>query len=156
MCKSRKFNDALLLSTLPHFFCLFFICRCENTSTYYNIMNHFYSTIIICSSTLSLAWHWLREPMNFIFYLDYGFAVTWVLIEVILAAVHESFLTLITIIILNFFILFTNQVGDYFAMHKIVRYSHGHSLWHLLSSFKCITVVRLLYKDACAISNNLV
>ena len=155
MCKSRKFNDPLLLSTLPHFFCLFFISRCENTSIDY-FVSHFYSTIIICSSTLSLVWHWLREPMNFIFYLDYGFAVTWVFLEVILAAIHESLFTFITIILLNFFILFTNQVGDYFAMHSVVRYSYGHSLWHLLSSFKCVTVVRLLYRDACVISNNLV
>jgi len=138
---NRESTDPLVLSTLPHYICILIIHGVDDDLS---ISSCFYSSVVLISSTLSLMWHLYREPISLIYWLDYGFAVMWVAVEMLMALAETSISIVLTILLLNIFVAFTNQISDYLAVFRVITYTYGHSIWHLLSSCKCIFVAIIL------------
>ena len=67
------------------------------------------------SSLLSIIWHAQRERKNIWFWLDYGFAIVWTIMEVLVATVTAPLQMILTVIFLNFGVVITNKLVDYLA-----------------------------------------
>ena len=110
----------LVLSTIPHYLSIRFPWNSHNY-------------IIIASSTFSALWHFYGEPKTLLYYLDYFFALVWFLTDILRS---RKFLK--TIIALNAIVFITNICIKYNSDYWLY-----HSLWHLLSSEKCLYVSKL-------------
>ena len=119
----------LILSTLPHYLSIRLPWIWDNY-------------IVIASSTLSVLWHWYGKPRNLIYYLDYFFAVSWFLVEVI----QTRRRALKNVLALNTIIFITNLCIKYNS-----TYWFYHSMWHFLSAAKCFY---LTYYRASNVSSN--
>ena len=137
----RNYIDKVVLSTIPHYISLFFIFNNDMNDNKYYIV---YIVTVIISSTLSLYWHILKEPKNIVFYADYLFAVIWTILEIILITIKGDFSDIIAVIFLNKLVFITNQLVNYLSKKDIIIYEKGHSIWHILSSLKCIYVSYLI------------
>ncbi len=108
------------------------------TLTHYRALHYatdpLYRFIIIASTTLSATWHYLGEPNGIIKLMDYFMAAAWSCYEIYHSRNSINF-TLVVIV--NYIVLFTNNLisGDY---------GIRHSLWHLMSFWKCVLVAYLL------------
>lgn len=117
--------NVLVLSTLFHFFALFF---------YFNII---YSLIIFTSTILSILWHLNTSYNKIIGIIDYLFAFIWYCADMYYFY-NTSYFTIC--IFGNMTILLINQAIDIFH----VNYNLYHSIWHILSAFKAIYFAYLL------------
>ena len=145
--KKRKFTDPLVLSTFPHLLSLLSLLLCKDP-VFDGGLTQKFSVIIVTSTLLSVLWHRLREPMGFLFWIDYGFAILWMIMELLLSISQSaSFVSLNTMIIisLNMVTFLMNQLVDSLAIFNIVSYQNGHSVWHLFSSVKCVFISSLLF-----------
>ena len=116
----------LIATTLPHFLILTL-----SPSPYY-------SFIVYTSTSLSVLWH--SQPINhqsLLAVLDNAVGICWGLTDFYYAW-HTDSLSLI--LYLNTFIFFTNIYANYLATHRGFSYAHAHSIWHLISAFKCFIV----------------
>jgi hypothetical protein len=104
-----------------------------------------YFWIVITSSTLSVVWHLYREPKNFLYWLDYGFAFLWTFMDIIISIHLAPLKILLTIVILNMIVFIMNKLGDYFATINLIDYKKTHVFWHLASSSKSIFIAYLLH-----------
>lgn len=119
----RNIFDPVLLTTSLHFLTL-----------YFTISNIYYSTIIILSTSSSLIWHSNYEHNYFHYILDYFFAI--------LLTTYEIFNgnDKIFIIYINIVVLVVNKLTDVLSLYKLLNYTTGHSLFHIISSIKCFYV----------------
>lgn len=144
--KKRKFTDPLVLSTFPHLLSLLGLLWYTDP-VFDGGLPQMFSVIIVMSTLFSVLWHRLREPMGFLFGVDYGFAILWMIMELLLSTSQSaSFVSLNTMIIisLNTVTFLLNQLVDSLAIFNIVSYQNGHSVWHLFSSIKCAFITSLL------------
>ena len=136
----------LILSTIPHY-----ISLCFFTDEKYNdnIIYRLYYIIAFTSSTLSVIWHLLSEPsIGLVMTLDYMFAYLWVSIEILISLIYFDIIVLETVLIMNSIVgvvyLF-NKILDSNPRNKhFIQYTYSHSIWHLLSFAKCISISYLL------------
>jgi hypothetical protein len=129
----RSCTDSIVLSTLPHLASILFFLGCPTTSAI------IYCLIILVSSSLSIIWHIHHEPNNYIFMLDYAFAIAWNAADIVI-----TYDTTNSVLFLNSIIFTTNQITDYLANRHIITYENGHTLWHVLSFSKSIIVASIV------------
>ena len=114
----------LIISTLPHYLVLL-----VGPTKLYN-------SVVFCSSTLSVLWHYSDTPANsFLGVLDHIFAAIW------LAADYYYFRNtplLQRMFIVNTITFLANMYVTHLDKHRLVPYYIGHSYWHLLSAAKSI------------------
>jgi len=112
----------LVLSTLPHYLSILLLYK------YYNINKiNIYIKIIFASSSLSVLYHVYEENNIIITYFDYTMAFIWFLYYL---KILYNYLN--KIICINAFIFIINisiPYNDYYYIN--------HSIWHLLSAYKC-------------------
>ena len=109
---------------------------CATTSLHYLslIPNTFfiYKMIIFTSTSLSFLWHYYNESKNILFYLDYGVAILWSVVDFYLVFNMDHFYMISLIFLLNKMIDKCDEKN----------YVYYHSLWHIISALKslCIAV----------------
>ena len=119
----RNICDPILLTTSLHFL-----------SLYFTISNFYYSIIIILSTSSSLIWH-INYEYNYIYYiLDYFFAILLTTYEIVTG--NDK----IFIMYINIVVFIVNKLTDILSLHKLISYTTGHSLFHIISSIKCFYV----------------
>lgn len=116
---NRSCFDFIILSTIPHFM-----------SLYYTYTDIWYTTVIITATTSSILWHTSRESSKELLYLDYSCASLLCLYE-IYNSPNISF-----VITANLGLLVINKSMDLLSKYKILRYSIGHSIYHVISCCK--------------------
>ena len=138
----RSPTDPVILSTIPHFLSLMFVTGCDRGP----LMDIYstYTVIIAISSLLSLVWHFQKERKNIFFWLDYGFALAWTIMDLTVAISTAPVHVILTVAFLNIIVLLTNQLCDFLDRKGFVPYEFGHATWHLLSSTKSIFVAYLV------------
>lgn len=151
--KWRSFLDPVILSTLPHYLPIIFVAGCSTPANekYPGIYEAYTATILI-SSTLSIIWHSHHERKNIWFWLDYLFAFIWTVFDFVLAILKAPLPSILTVFLLNGFVLITNQMGDYLDRKGLVPYQQAHSLWHIFSWVKATFVAYLVgcrYRSTC-------
>jgi len=120
-----------MISTLPHFYSILPLIKYYRTYASY-------IHVIIMSTTFSILYHLYEESNDIITKIDYTFALLWLLYDI-----HFGYLTdtLNRIIIANFIV---------FLIHTQIQYNEAytmnHSMWHILSAYKCLYVSTLLEK----------
>lgn len=114
--------NLLVLTTVPHFFTLF-----------YTKGDLVYITLIISSTFLSMLWHINNEPENILKKIDYIFATLVVIQEFYSKEFYSK--NFLTVLLLNTIVFVINK--------KTSCRSTGHCVWHLLSSAKCIYIASL-------------
>lgn len=131
----RKIHDILILTTVPHFLALMFINRCGNYA------HDAYAIVVVGSSTLSVIWHWLKEPCGRWKMADYMGAVLWAISDVIMANVQKApYNIIILVLALNIGVFLMHWYYFYFG----TCYETAHAWWHVLSCAKCITVASIV------------
>lgn len=125
---SAKNMNLLILSTIPHFYTLHYITN-----------DKIYFTIVLFSSSFSILWHYLCEPKNFIFFIDYTLGLLWTLYEIY--KFRNEYI--LQVIFMNLFVLFTNILTDEISKKKILEYKYSHSIFHIVSSIKTIYIAFL-------------
>jgi hypothetical protein len=114
-----------------------------------NFLYKLYYSIAIISSTLSVIWHLISEPsIGIVMTLDYMFAYLWVSIELLISIIYFDFIVLETVLLLN------GIVGIVYIVNKLIdsdnrnkyciTYTYSHSIWHVISFTKCISISYLL------------
>jgi len=122
----------LVLSTLPHFYCILpLLCNYERFTGYIHI--------VVLSTTLSVLYH-TDESNRWIAGLDHGMALIWFFYDVGLGWDRRYALYRIIHANLISFIVHYGILQD----DKYVLY---HSLWHLFNAAKCYYVATLLPKE---------
>lgn len=116
----------LILTTVPHFFSILPLVK------YYR--NYFfYINTIIVSTTLSILYHYYEESNVMVTILDYFFAFLWFVYDMYLACKYKPSM-FYTVILSN---------GSILLIHSIIPYTgyvYTHSIWHLLSAYKCFYI----------------
>jgi len=121
----------LILTALLHFCVLgpsLYIIKYSNIIIIYNI-------IILLASTFSVLWH-LDETNKIIMHIDYLLAFIWFSVDIYIAFLN--LIILLQVILLNLLILFLNMI-----IKKDEMYYIYHSIWHIISSIKCLYIVHL-------------
>jgi hypothetical protein len=128
--KMRTLKDKVILSTLPHFIACYFAIK----------VSYQYATIIALSSIMSVIWHLNKEPKwNLLFYLDYGFALLWLIYDIMYIIYIKNLYISISIIVLNKISIITNLIHM-----EGISYDITHTIWHLLSSTKGILIAYMI------------
>jgi hypothetical protein len=135
----RHFTDPILLSTLPHYLPLLFVVNCDRTQRFYLA----YSIVVALSASLSLIWHGQREPHNWLFWLDYGMAFLWTMLD-LFAAVTVCPNETVAIVGLNVCVCVAHVASDHMAKTGVVTYEWGHCCWHVMSSVKSTVVAYVI------------
>jgi hypothetical protein len=149
----RRLWDPVLLTTLPHLLATMFVFDCDDFSTMlqdggpipFPYMT--YSVVIVCSSIASVCWHLHYERTNLFFYVNYGFAGAWTVLDLYLGFTRTSLETAFAIVLLNLFVFLLNKMTD-----RARNYAQAHSLWHLCSVCKALLVAYMVgcrWKTAC-------
>ena len=122
----------LVLSTLPHFYCILpLLCNYERFSGYIRI--------VILSTTLSVLYH-TDESNLWIAVLDHVIALIWFFYDVGLGWDRRYALYRIIHANLISFIV-------YCGIQRDDRYILYHSAWHMFNAAKCYYVSTLLPKE---------
>jgi hypothetical protein len=103
-----------------------------------------YAAIIAISSSLSLVWHFQKERKNIFFWLDYGFAMGWTIMDFTVAISTAPVHIILTVAFFNIIVFLTNQLVDFLDRKGFVPYEIGHAAWHVLSFSKSIFVAYLV------------
>jgi hypothetical protein len=123
----RYLSDTIILSTVPHFLALFY----TKDDTYY-------SSLVILSCLSSILWHETHETSKILFFIDYFFAFSLVYYEL-----KENQNQKMLVLSINFLTLFSNKFADLLSYFGILKYNKGHSVYHLISSWKTIYIAYL-------------
>lgn len=128
----RSFFNSIVLSTIPHFFSIYF--------TYDNFL---YSSIIFISTVTSLLWHRYKEPNNLLLYLDYGSATILSTYEIYSAYnIDKYFFTIV--LSSNIYVFIFNKLVYFLSVERIINYNLWHTFYHLLSSLKTNLIAFLI------------
>lgn len=109
---------AIVLTTLPHFIALAFA-----------FTTPWYASVVLLSSSLSVAWHVNYERKNWLYYADHLMAGVWCASDVYLLPTPS-------VVGLNAIVFLLNVLATTEALH---------SWWHLLSASKSIYVAYLVF-----------
>ena len=120
----------LMLTAIPHYFAIIPSLKCKFIK---------YNLTILLSTTFSIIWHYNHEPNNIYMYIDYLFVGLWFWHDITFGF-YSNMNMLCQIFILNCIIFFLQfQINEN-------NYILEHSIWHLVSSFKCIYISNLIQK----------
>jgi hypothetical protein len=130
---TNPYNKCILvLTTLLHCCSLF-------PSLYHNKINYnisiLYNIVITLATIFSILWH-LDETKKIIMYIDYLLAFIWLVLDIYIALLN--YILLIQVLLLNFIIFYLNIL-----IKKNESYYIYHSIWHIISSVKCLYTVYL-------------
>ena len=128
----RHISDPVILTTIPHVFPALITLICGNK---------YYSIIIFFSTTLSILWHTLKEPKNWIMKLDYLISGIWFIFDIYFSIITNKKI----IIILNVFSLLMNYICDWLAYKKVINYDASHSIWHIVNVIKSTLIVLIIF-----------
>ncbi len=130
MLQYRNVNDILILSTIPHYFALYY--------TYKKDIYH--SAIIVVASSSSVLWHQEYERNFYLYAIDHIFAGVLSGYEI-----YANFNTdnNINIITANLIVFLTHKIFELLEKYNFVDYSTGHSIFHIASSLKTIFVANI-------------
>lgn len=122
----------LVYSTLPHYALCLLLAYSPDTFPYKDA----YTWMIAFSSTLSVIWHAYNEPRGILFWLDYGLAGIWLLMDVYIAYLLQ---VLDRVLLANLCVTIVNLCISRYSED----YAVDHSAWHLLHIAKGYYVIRL-------------
>lgn len=133
---TNPYNKCILvLSTLLH--CCSLFQSLYYNKIYYNI-SILYNIVILLATTFSILWH-LDETNKIIMYIDYLLAFIWLVLDIYIALLN--YILLIQVLLLNFITFYLNIL-----IIKNETYYIYHSIWHIVSSIKCLYIVYLFNK----------
>ncbi len=120
---------ALVLSTLPHYIAAIIVgSTCP-----------IYKSIIIASTTLSVAWHAAgSEPHSFLGIYDHAAAAVW-----FVADCYYLYNHLVRVILLNTLSAALNIL----ATRSNISYECSHSIWHIINAGKSIYIANILAQE---------
>lgn len=130
MIKYRSINDMLILSTMPHYFALYYTCK----------KDVYHSIIILLASSSSILWHQEYEKNFYLYTIDHLFAAALSGYEIYVNINKEN---IINIISANFMVFFVHKASELLEKYKFVDYSTGHSIFHVASALKTIFVANI-------------
>ena len=106
----------------------------------YHPFRHAYSAIVVGTTGLSALWHWKGQPPGLYQYLDYSFTAIWFFLDVGFMS-PLPFIEKLKILILCFLLEWIHELCSAKQNYEIY-----YSLWHLISSAKCVYVSYLLFR----------
>jgi hypothetical protein len=121
---------SLIITTIPHYLSIFPILQYYNNNLIWCYIN-----IIFISTSFSILYHLTKESNYTIFYIDYTLAFIWTLFDISIPIYFKDLYTFNTIISANIIIFFIN-----INITRDKNYIIHHSIWHLLSAYKCFYV----------------
>jgi hypothetical protein len=124
----------LAISTLPHLYSILPIIK------YYRTHTFGYTNIILLSSISSILYHIYEETNYTITIIDYTCAILWFLYDMYMGYTYTDRSTIGKILLGNFIVFIINIQVPYNNNYII-----NHSLWHILSSFKCYYVSYIIH-----------
>jgi hypothetical protein len=101
-----------------------------------------YSSIVVGTTSMSALWHWKGQSPGIYQYLDYSFTAIWFFYDIHCMS-HLSYIEKLKILIASFFLVWIHELCSAEQNYKI-----NHSLWHIISSAKCLYVSYLLFRVA--------
>lgn len=119
---SRRYDDWIILSTLPHFYTVWVAC-------YYG--DYIYSVIVGVTTFASICWHESRESSFEHLIVDYLMTGLLVGYESLLA--KSDFLFVIEC---NVMVFTVNKMFDFLSGYDILEYDIGHGVFHIVSALK--------------------
>jgi len=123
----------LILSTALHSLAIYPVIASQRNN------RAIYSSIILLSTALSILWHFYKEEQSPLLYLNYGMGAIWTIYDIMLINQTEQDVVS-QIFILTWSIYCLNGI-----LSLQQNYELTHSLWHILSSTKCLYVSYLLF-----------
>jgi hypothetical protein len=130
MLKYRNFNDILILTTIPHYFALYY--------TYQKDMYH--SFIILAASSSSILWHKECEKNFYLYTIDHFCAGMLTGYEIYANMNTENNKYIISA---NVVVFAVHKFFEILENYKLVDYSTGHSIFHVASALKTIFVANI-------------
>ena len=130
----RGFTEFIVWSTLPHYLAVAFVI-CPN-----DYLRLSYAIVMLINTTFSMLWHILREPENWIMYVDYILATIWTIMDIVIVIFRSCPFVLVIVLVLNILVLTTNIITDALGRMGSVDYAVIHAYWHLFSAFKTIGI----------------
>jgi len=125
-------QSILILTTSLHcvslFPSLYYITKYSNITILYN-------TVISLATLFSILWH-LDETNKIIMYIDYFLALVWLIFDIYISLLN--YILLFQVLLLNFIIFYLNTL-----IKKNNMYYIYHSIWHIISSIKCLFIIYL-------------
>jgi hypothetical protein len=125
-------SELLVKTTFLHLGTLAVVCPLT-------LKSGLYSLLVSSSTTASIFWHLKNEPHDWSFWLDYGLAGAWTLVDIGLAYEKD---VLRDVLLLQAIAIVTNKIVE-----RSSNYNLYHSLWHILSACKCIAVAAMLFRS---------
>lgn len=123
----------LILSTALHFLSIYpvIISNRDNRGIY--------SAIILLSTASSILWHLYKEHEGPLLYLNYSMATIWTIYDVML--INQTEYNVVSQVFGLTWIIYCLNAILSFPNH----YELTHSLWHILSSAKCLYISYILF-----------
>jgi hypothetical protein len=136
----RRVTEPIILSIFPHYIPFIFTVNRAGFQTAEQLIYLTYSAVIVISTTFSIAWHRNREQKDCVYYCDYALALLWTTLEIMIASFISDKRVLIAVIFSNMIVFIMNYSIDHLARRNVINYDRGHTIWHIISSIKCIIV----------------
>jgi hypothetical protein len=123
----RRYDDWILLSTLPHFW-----------TAYRSLdIDIVYSSILTTTTFASLLWHESHEASFTYLCIDY--LMTAMLVTYEIGMSNDK----LWVAQLNMIVFIINKVIDALSRYDIVKYDIGHGFFHLVSAVKVYYVAEV-------------
>ena len=102
-----------------------------------------YPNIVMAATITSFLWHLTGEKVRLLTVLDYTFAFLWAVLDVLYAYTFHDLETIVQVLYLNLVVAIIHRAHEFIKTDREC-YVYNHSLWHLLSTTKCLAVALLL------------
>ena len=123
----------LVISTIPHFYSIVPLVK------YYKNHTFGYINTIILSTIFSILYHAYGESNHIINILDYLAAMIWFSYDIYMGYTYTNRRAFFKIVLGNGMVFCINTQIPYNSYYIL-----NHSLWHLISSYKCVYVSNLI------------
>jgi hypothetical protein len=124
--RRRHFFDVIMLSTLPHLVAVYVT---------YQAGAYMYTSLIASVTMASFLWHKSHETSKMFLGIDYSLAVVLVLYETYMAR------NKLVVLQINLALFLVNKTMDILSRYDILKYDIGHSVFHIISSYKTYYIV---------------
>jgi hypothetical protein len=102
-----------------------------------------YPKIVMAATTISFLWHLTGEKVRILTALNYTCAFLWAVLDILYAYTFHDLETIVQVLYLNLVVAIIHRAHEFIKTDREC-YVYNHSLWHLLSTTKCLAVALLL------------
>jgi hypothetical protein len=97
----------------------------------------------MAATAISFLWHLTGEKVRILTALDYTCAFLWAVLDILYAYTFHDLETIVQVLYLNLVVAIIHRAHEFIKTDREC-YVYNHSLWHLLSTTKCLAVALLL------------